>query len=154
MKTASQKIVSVDTWEVEETPENWTLYKRPTEADEAWMQLRESIAEKGILEPIKVSSDGFIISGHRRFLAAEAEGIEEIPVCIQHDVVMKDLSTQERLTLLADNNRGSRIKTTAEIFMEQSVQIDPEEAIRAAQERKAQLFTKAKCSEIFGEEAA
>jgi hypothetical protein len=144
MKTASQKIVSVDTWEVAETPENWTLYKRPTEADEAWMQLRDSIAEKGILEPIKVSSDGFIISGHRRFLAAEAEGIEEIPVCIQHDVVMKELSTQERLTLLANNNRGSRIKTTAELFMEETVQIDPEEAIREAQERKAQLFTKAK----------
>ena len=131
---------------LKETPENWEIYRQPNENDEAFIQLRQSIAENGFLNEhaITISSDRFIISGHRRLRAADAEGLHVIPAFVRDDIVMEELSKQERLKLLADNNRGSRIKTTAELFMEEAVQIDPEEAIREAQERKAQHFTKAK----------
>jgi hypothetical protein len=133
---------------LKETPENWEIYRPPNENDEAFIQLRQSIAENGFLNEhaITISSDRFIISGHRRFRAALAERLNVIPVFVRWDIAMEELSKQEKLKLLADNNRGSRIKTTAEIFMEEAVQIDPEEAIREAQERKAQHFTKAKGS--------
>jgi ParB/RepB/Spo0J family partition protein len=155
METPTQNSHFIPVASVQEAPENWTiLYRPPTEDDESWMQLRESIAENGILTPIIVSADSYVISGHRRLRAAMAEGLENIPVIVQHKIWMAELSKEDRLKLLANNNRGSRIKTTAEIFMEEAVQIAPEAAIREAQERKAQDFTKAKCSEVFGEEAA
>ena len=146
MKTPSQNLRFPSVRLLKETPENWEIYRPPNENDEAFIQLRQSIAENGFLNEhaITISSDRFIISGHRRLRAADAEGLHVIPAFVRDDIVMEELSKQERLKLLADNNRGSRIKTTAEIFMEEAVQIDPEEAIREAQERKAQLFTKAK----------
>lgn len=143
-----EKLSTAQVWLLNETPENWEIYRPPNENDEAFIQLRQSIAENGFFNEhaITISRDRFIISGHRRFRAALAEKLHIIPVFVREDIAMKELSTQERLKLLADNNRGSRIKTTAEIFMEEAVQIDPEEAIREAQERKAQHFTKAKGS--------
>ena len=52
--------------------------------------LAESVREKGVLEPLLVrylaDSDKFmIISGERRYLAARAAGLRELP-CIEKDV--------------------------------------------------------------------
>ena len=149
MESPSQNIQSVFVSRIKETPENWNIYRKPCETDEAWMQLRESIAADGVLQPITLSRDLYVISGHRRLLAARAVGTISIPAIVQDEIVMAELAPEERMRILANHNRGNRIKTTAEIFMEEAVQIDPEEAIREAQERKAQHFTKAKS---YGEE--
>jgi hypothetical protein len=148
METPTQNIQTISPSAIKETPENWSLYRKPTEADEEWMRLRESIASGGMNTPIILSADYYVISGHRRLLAARAEGVLAVPVIVQRDVVMEQLASLERVKLLANHNRGNRVKTAAEAFMEEVAQIDPEEAIREAQERKAQHFTKAKsCGE-------
>jgi|GEM_PF-3324488 len=144
METTCQNIQSVFVSRIKETPENWNIYRKPSETDEAWMQLRESIAADGVLQPITLSRDLYVISGHRRLLAARAVGTISIPAIVQDEIVMAELAPEERMRILANHNRGNRIKTTAERLMEEAVQIDPEEAIREAQERKAQHFTKAK----------
>ena len=146
MKTPSQNLRSAQVRLLKETTENWELYRPTSESDEEFTKLRQSIAEKGFLieGAITISSDWFVISGHRRLRAAKEQGLQVIPTFVREDIVMEELSKHERMKLLADYNRGSRIKTTAELFMEEAVQIDPEEAIREAQERKAQHFTKAK----------
>lgn len=47
-------------------------------------ELRKSIEIKGVLQPITVREDGLILAGRRRFQAAKAAGLNEIPVLI-HD---------------------------------------------------------------------
>ena len=39
-----------------------------------------SIKAKGILEPLVLSTDGFLLSGHRRFAAAKLLRLETVPV--------------------------------------------------------------------------
>ena len=70
-----KNLSTAHTWSLNETPENWEIYRPPNENDEAFIQLRQSIAENGFLNEhaITISSDRFIISGHRRFRAALAE---------------------------------------------------------------------------------
>ena len=41
--------------------------------------LAQSIRERGILEPLVILSDGTIVSGHRRWRAALANGLEDVP---------------------------------------------------------------------------
>lgn len=45
--------------------------------------LVESIGRDGIIEPIVVRPDGMIICGHRRHAAAEALGLEEVPIVVR-----------------------------------------------------------------------
>lgn len=67
------------------------------EDNEDMEMLAKSVAERGILEPLKVmSSPGggyYIISGHRRRHAGKVSGLAELP-CIVEDISMDD-ATQE-----------------------------------------------------------
>lgn len=53
-------------------------------------ELRASINELGILSPLTVKSDGEIISGHRRWRAAQELGLEDVPVLVRDDLVGAD----------------------------------------------------------------
>jgi len=64
-------------------------------ADEPDDGLIQSIKEKGILEPLVVKPDGFIISGHRRWKVAISLGLREIPT--RTVVFANDLEEQEAL---------------------------------------------------------
>ncbi|MBM4094036.1 MAG: hypothetical protein FJ276_32205 [Planctomycetes bacterium] len=58
---------------VRPSPENDELY-RPANRDGPEIQLlTESIREHGVLEPLVITMDGFILSGHRRHLAARLD---------------------------------------------------------------------------------
>lgn len=62
-------------------------------------QLRASIHEFGFINPILIDRAGNVIAGHGRLLAAEAEGMNEVPcVLINH---LSD--AQRRAYILADN---------------------------------------------------
>lgn len=57
--------------------------------DDCFIELTDSIREKGILEPLIVSLNPDkltyrIIAGHRRFKAAEAAGLKEVPCIIKN----------------------------------------------------------------------
>lgn len=69
--------------------------------EEALEELKSSIKEKGILQPILVrtKNDRFeIVAGERRFRAAQSLGLEEVPV------VVKDVSDEEALVLALIEN--------------------------------------------------
>ena len=62
-------------------------------------QLRASIHEFGFINPILIDRAGNVIAGHGRLLAAEAEGMNEVPcVLVEH---LSD--AQRRAYILADN---------------------------------------------------
>ena len=128
---------------VYETPENWTIYRRPDLSEPAFLELCASIRQSGIKTPLEISSDDYIISGHRRRQAALLEGLEQVP-CIVNGIKMADLSSAERVRWLVSRNQGCRVKSDAETYLEAAAAVDPDQAVRDAIARKAQVFTKGK----------
>jgi hypothetical protein len=127
-----------------ETPENWTIYRKPDLTDPTFVDLCSGIRELGITDPLEISSDGYIISGHRRFMAAKQCGLSAIPCFVDRAVVMSALTVPERVTLLTGRNKGIRIKSDGELYLEAAAAVDPDEAVRKAQARKAQVLNKVK----------
>ena len=114
--------------EVIQATENALLYDSFTpNADEDDYKLYMSIKEEGIREPLHVSTDGFLLSGHRRYAAARWLEMEEVPVIVEHNVVFCDLTAEERLDILAVYNK-QRDKSHAERLREAMQEIDPDEA--------------------------
>lgn len=70
--------------------------------DEAMLRTTESIAQYGVLTPIiarPLEDGGYeIISGHRRVHAAEAAGLNEVPV------IVRDMTDDEATVLMVDSN--------------------------------------------------
>ena len=61
------------------SPENIDIYGE-VQDDDQMDQLRESIRHRGLEEPILVSSDGFILSGHRRQHGCRHNGWTHVPI--------------------------------------------------------------------------
>src|SRR5262244_2871468 len=62
-------------------------------------QVAASIAEFGFVNPVLTASDGVIIAGHARLLAARKLALKQVPV-----IVLDHLSpTQRRALVIADN---------------------------------------------------
>jgi hypothetical protein len=142
--TASAAITAVAIDSIRPSKENWEIYRRP-EADQDIPALAESIREIGIQQPLIVSEDLVIVSGHRRHSAAKLAGLTHVPVIIMQGE-MRDLTDAERVKLLIDHNKGSRVKTAAETVAEAMAGIDPELAIEEARLRKSQVYTMAQTS--------
>lgn len=70
--------------------------------DDSFIELKDSIKENGLLEPLLVRSDnagGYeLISGHRRKLALELSGIKEA------DCYIEELSDDEATIKMVDSN--------------------------------------------------
>ena len=69
-KAAHQAIVMVRLCDIRLSPENDVLYKPVDFSDPAIIALAESIREHGLREPLVLSTDSYILSGHRRYAAA------------------------------------------------------------------------------------
>jgi len=59
-----------------------------------------SIQKHGIQEPLTISNDGYVLSGHRRLAAAKYLGMKKVPIRMI-DVAFDDLNSEERVSLLA-----------------------------------------------------
>ncbi len=76
--------------------------------DEDMMDLRDSIIDNGILQPliVRARNDGDyeIISGHRRSKAAELAKLSDVPV-----IIMKNLSDVQATIMMVDSNKQREI---------------------------------------------
>jgi DNA modification methylase len=70
-----------------------------THSDEQVAQIAASIREWGWTQPILIDEKGGVISGHGRLLAAQSQGVDEVPVIVAHGW-SKD---QIKAYVLADN---------------------------------------------------
>ena len=70
----------------------------PRKNDEAAIKVAESIKEIGFINPISITPDNLIISGHARLKAARLLGLEKVP-CIIHNMSDDDA----KLTRIIDN---------------------------------------------------
>ena len=66
--------------ELEPHPKNEEIYGDTDDIDDLDDTFIESVDEKGVLEPLVITNGKQIISGHRRWLAAQETGTESVPV--------------------------------------------------------------------------
>ena len=127
---------------------NDELYDPVDENEPSFPALVASIEELGILEPIVVSADGYILSGHRRHAAACVMGLPTIPVRIRHDVsYVRD--PDAFLRLLASYNR-QRAKTTSEQVREEVVLMADHSCEKVRRYRRQASFVTADTVELRG----
>ena len=114
--------------ELRPSPENPDIYRPVDPADPAVVNLAASIARYGLLEPLVVTADRFIVSGHNRHCAASVAGLEAVP-CRVLDL-RRDDDPEGYIRLLREHNR-QRSKTRAEVVREAVIDADPAEAYQA-----------------------
>lgn len=85
-------ITEISVSELKEYPDN------PRNIDDAVDKVAASISEFGFINPIAVTKDRYIISGHTRYRAALKLGMEKVP-CVIHDISDEDA----RLARIIDN---------------------------------------------------
>jgi hypothetical protein len=119
------------------SPANDALYRPISDTDSELRALVASIRQNGLLEPIVITRDGFILSGHRRYRACRLAGLKEVP-CRVEDLASTD---PEFLVRLRECNR-QRVKSFDEVVREEILSTNPEEAhrlLRAHRQRQAQV---------------
>jgi hypothetical protein len=125
---------------VQPCPENETLlYNRIREDDPDVIALAKSIETYGLKEPLVLTLDYYILSGHRRCVACQLAGLDIVPVRFE-PIRRSDGEEPEDprvLILLREFNR-QRVKTFDEIVREEALAINPEEAHRVLVEHRKQ----------------
>jgi len=113
-----------------------------THSEEQIYQISASIREFGFLNPIIVDSDGGVIAGHGRILAAKKLGLPELP-CVDASHLSKE---QKRAYIIADNKLALNAGWDDEILRSE---------IQALQDDGLNLdltgFSEDEISSLFGE---
>lgn len=120
------RLLQVDPLDLKPSPENDTLYRAVLPTDKAVQELAASVRQRGVIEPIVATADGYIVSGHRRHAAAEETLVDTVPVRYLKER-RDDFTTEEFVELLREYNR-QRVKSVAEVIREAVVDADPDEA--------------------------
>jgi ParB-like nuclease domain len=131
---ADAEVVSIAS--IQPSPENDQIYHPIQTDDPGFVAMVESVRDRGILEPIIADCDGWIISGHRRFAAAIAAGLTEVPVRTLNDVSRED-DIEGFVRLLREHNR-QREKTFDERVREELASVDSADAYEHLQEYRRQ----------------
>jgi len=105
-------VSEASTDELEPHPKNAEIYGDTDGISDTEDTFIESVREKGVLEPLVVTDGKKIISGHRRWLAAQQVGIDSVP--IRKSSFDSDLAEREALI---EFNR-QREKTPGQIVNE------------------------------------
>jgi len=135
---------------IKPSPENDQLYKPIDPDDPDIIALAESIKIRGVKVPFTITLDDFLLSGHRRYMAAKLAGVEEIP-CLRESIYHDD---PEFLPLLREYNL-QREKSLDEKLREEIVSADPEEAYESLIEhRTAKAAISVRSIQISGQKRA
>jgi ParB-like nuclease domain len=97
-------------------------------------ELVESIEMSGIHDPLVLSADGYLLSGHRRLWAAKRLRMDKVPVRWTADTYGA-LSRMERLKLLRRHNK-QREKSYSERLREIGLDLEPEKTYYRLQKRR------------------
>ena len=127
--------------EIKPSPENEDIYG-PIEHDGSMENLIDSIRRKGLEEPILVTADRFILSGHRRYYACRCLGWDEVPVRIRKGIRRKGNREYHRELIEYNPQRikkaGSLLR---EALLRDSDAADTYAAIKSRREASMQVDT-------------
>lgn len=140
-------IVHKSVWQILPSPENEQLYRPVTPDDPEVIALADSIRERGVLEPLVITRDHYILSGHRRYAACQLAGVRQVP-CRVEDVQRE--GNEDFVAVLREYNR-QRVKSFDEAVREEIVSANPEEAYQALMDyRQKKSRVKAEPFQIVG----
>jgi hypothetical protein len=125
------RLVSLSIHEIRPAPENELIYRPVRPDDPEIRKLAGSIRDNGLLEPIVVTREGFIISGHRRFEACKLLGMRYVQ-CRIEEISRHD---PEFVPLLREHNR-QRVKGIDEILRELVATREPGKAYQSLIEHR------------------
>lgn len=129
LSTASNDTIqSVEINSVSPSPENDEIYGAIDEKNHELVMLCRDIRQHGIHEPLQVSADGYIVSGHRRYAAARLAGLKEVPVR-RLAISRADHSPIDWQRILASHNK-QRVKSAEVRLRESLLNVDREIAYR------------------------
>jgi hypothetical protein len=131
------ELVYIEVWPIESirpAPENDAIYAAIALDDPEVQELSKSIKVHGIQEPILVSRDGYIISGHRRRVAAYLAGLSKVPVRV-HPV--SRANEPETFTKLLVEMNSQRIKSPSDLMHETLVKLDPADTYKQLRRERA-----------------
>lgn len=107
------------------SPENDEIYGAVDTIANEFIDFANDIARNGIREPIVLSADCYILSGHRRFAAAKLVGLQEVPVRWITSISRSEYtSTDWKRQLISYNQQ--RVKSAAVRLKEAALQVDPD----------------------------
>jgi hypothetical protein len=127
------------------SPENQQLY-RSSNDDPDIHKLAASIEKHGLQEPLVVTLDNFVVSGHRRLVALQLLG-QVFVTCRVLPVRRDSMTADEYLTLLREHNR-QRNKSAAEQLREELVDINPVESYARLREQRHQSLCAAETNGV------
>jgi ParB-like chromosome segregation protein Spo0J len=131
---------------IQPSPENDQIYDPVDTTDKDFRALVDSVRRHGIIDPLVVSRDGYIVSGHRRYAAAQSARLQSVPCRIAPIRRQDDVDAFVRL--LREFNR-QRNKSFAEKAREVLVDIDAKEAHgRLISERAAKSVVKVEAMQL------
>jgi hypothetical protein len=140
---------TVPLWALRPATLNNAIYKPVDDDDPATRELAESIRRTGVVDPLNVTEDWVIVSGHRRRAACVLAEVYEVPVR-----VLPILSTDPEFPEFLVRFNSQRVKTPAEQVREQVALTDPDDAYRAVlAHRAAAAKVKVKPLEVGGRRA-
>ena len=126
-------ILTIRLDDIRPSPENDRLYRPVDPGDPQIIRLAESLRDCGMQEPLLVTRDRWIISGHRRHAAAGLAGLAAVPCRVAP--IYKDTDHDAFMTLLRECNR-QRVKTFDEKLREQVLSTSPHDAYRSLVEHR------------------
>lgn len=121
--------------EVFPSPENVEIYGHIDPTDPEVQLLADLIRKDGIHTPLLITTDYFIISGHRRHMAATMLGLREIP-CLMSGI-SREHDHDEFIRRLVQCN-AQRVKTTQQKIRESVILVNPDDAYQALLEHREQ----------------
>ncbi len=120
--------------ELRASPENDSLYGPVDSNDPSVRELAESIRQHGFKGVIVISLDGYILSGHRRCVAARLAGLEAVP-CVVDPIYRRGpddpFVTNPAFVAKLEAYNRQRVKSLDDLLHEAVVKANPEEAHRA-----------------------
>jgi hypothetical protein len=146
VKHARLSVEQVSVFQLNPSPENTKLYRPPSRDDPAIIELANDIKANGVRQPLVISADWYIISGHSRRYAAIVAGLREVPCIRRLDIVRGD-KAQASDGYIQELRRHNlqRVKTSDEVLRETLVDVNPDvayEALTSYRKRKAKVKAK------------
>ncbi len=116
------EIINIDS--VFPSPENDELYGAIDDSDNDLISLANDIVKNGLREPIQVSRDSYIVSGHRRFAASKLGQFESVKVKRLDNLIWAETDSETWKKVLRAHNH-QRVKPAAVRMKEALLDIDP-----------------------------
>lgn len=119
------EITEVEWWEIEPSHENDKIYGPVDPKDPSIIALAQSIRDRGLRDPIVLTLDYYILSGHRRFAASRLAGLKVVRV--RFDPIRRSDDIDAFVVLLREYNR-QRIKSIDVLLHEAVIDANPAES--------------------------